>query len=178
MHDRQAAPADLIVQKFDKALHDRSAFSCGFQPIDNFFKKSLSEQTKQSLIVAYVAVADGRVVGFYTLSAHMVQADVAQTLLGRTRSPSVPAWYIKAVAVDLEWQGRGIGNALMIDAMRRAAALSEQAGAAAIVLDVLRDDGFERRLQFYKALGFKPIDDPSNPDRMFISISDVKATLG
>jgi hypothetical protein len=32
----------LTIARFDKALHDRSAFTCGFGPIDNFLKSSLS----------------------------------------------------------------------------------------------------------------------------------------
>lgn len=178
MHDAQSATADVIVQKFDKALLDRSAFSCGFKPIDNFLQKSLSEHSDKGLVVAYVATIDTHVVGFYTLCAHMVCAEVAHPLLGRTKSPSVPAWYITAVAVDRAWQGRGIGNALMIDAMHLALRLSGEVGAAAIILDVLEDDAFERRLKFYTELGFRMMDGPHNKARMFIPISDVRASLG
>ena len=34
------------IAKFDKVLHDRSILSCGFRPIDNFLKSSLSDQIK------------------------------------------------------------------------------------------------------------------------------------
>ena len=42
----------LTIAKFDKALHDRSAFSCGFAPIDNFLKSSLSDQVKDGMVTA------------------------------------------------------------------------------------------------------------------------------
>ena len=68
----------LTIAKFDKALHDRSAFSCGFAPIDNFLKSSLSDQVKDGMVTAWIATADGdsAVLGFYTLGAMAVRAEV------------------------------------------------------------------------------------------------------
>ncbi len=68
--------------------------------------------------------------------------------------------------------------ALLVDAMRRCMKISEEMGAAAIVLDVLDDEHFERRWQFYAGLGFRPLGDPDNPHRVFIAMADVRATLG
>jgi hypothetical protein len=51
-------------------------------------------------------------------------------------------------------------------------------GAAAIVLDVLEDDHFDKRRRFYDGLGFRPLGDPLNPTRVFIPMADVQATLG
>ena len=45
----------LTIAKFDKALHDRSAFSCGFSPIDSFLKSSLSDQIKAGMVAAWIA---------------------------------------------------------------------------------------------------------------------------
>lgn len=75
-------------------------------------------------------------------------------------------------------QGRGLGTALMIDAMKRCLSISEQMGAAAIVLDVLKDENFHRRQAFYEQLGFLPMGDPDMPHRCFIPMSEVRATLG
>ena len=170
--------APLPIEKFDKARHNRDGFSCGIRPIDNFLRKSLSEQIAGGLLAAYVAVAEGRVIGFYTLSAHMILADAAPELAGRQRAPSIPAWYMKALAVGLGWQGKRIGTALMVNAMRRASRLSDEVGASALVLDVLQDDAADRRRAFYLGMGFRDMGDPENPGRMFIAIKDVKATLG
>lgn len=65
----------LTIAKFDKALHDRSAFSCGFAPIDNFLKSSLSDQVKDGMVTAWIATADGdsAVLGFYMLGAMAVR---------------------------------------------------------------------------------------------------------
>lgn len=177
------APADqtaLVIAKFDKALHDRSAFSCGFGPIDNFLKSSLSDQIKNGMVAAWIATAedDPAVLGFYTLGALAVRCNLGPGKWQRAGVPDIPVIYIRAVAVRKDMQGLGLGTALLIDAMTRCLGIADQMGAAAIVLDVLKDDQFERRWGFYKDLGFKPLGDPDNPQRVYIPMVDVKATFG
>lgn len=170
----------MIIQKFDKALHDRSAFSCGHGPIDNFLKSSLSGQIKAGMITAYVGTAkgDNAVLAFYTLGAMAVRADLGPKKWTRAGVPDIPVIYIRAVAVDKRYQGNGAGTALVIDALRKCIDISTQMGAAAIVLDVLHDDHFERRWTFYEKLGFQALNDSDNPCRVFISMANVNATLG
>ena len=170
----------LVIAKFDKALHDRSAFSCGFGPIDNFLKSSLSDQIKNGMIAAWIATAkdDPAVLGFYTLGALAVRANLGPGKWQRSGVPDIPVIYIRAVAVRNDMQGQGLGTALLIDAMTRCLGIADQMGAAAIVLDVLKDDQFERRWGFYEDLGFRPLGDPDNPRRVYIPIADIRATLG
>lgn len=175
-----AAVLCLTIAQFDKALHDRSAFSCGFGPIDNFLKLSLSNQIKIGIIAAWIATANGdpAVLGFYTLGAMAVRADLGPDKWQRAGVPDIPVIYIRAVAVREDMQGKGLGTALVVDAMRRCLEIANQMGAAAIVLDVLKDNHFDRRFRFYQDLGFKPLNDPQNPARVFIPMADVRATLG
>ena len=177
--DPQADTAALTIARFDKALHDRSAFSCGFAPIDNFLKSSLSDQVKDGMVTAWIATEDPSpaVLGFYTLNAMAIRAGVGPRKWERARVPDIPVIYIRAVAVHRHMQGKGVGTALLVDAMRRCADISEQMGAAAIVLDVLDGDNAERRWKFYADLGFRPLGDPDNPRRVFIPMADVRASL-
>lgn len=174
------ATSALTIAQFDKALHDRSAFSCGFAPIDNFLTSSLSDQIKTGMVAAWIATASGdpAVLGFYTLGAMAVRADLGPDKWQRAGVPDIPVIYIRAVAVREDMQGKGLGTALVVDAMRRCLGIANQMGAAAIVLDVLKDDHFDRRFHFYQDLGFKPLKDPQNPTRFFIPMADVRATLG
>lgn len=170
----------LTIATFDKALHDRSAFSCGFAPIDNFLQSSLSEQVKAGMVAAWIATAedDPAVLGFYTLGALAVRSEFGPKAWQRARVPDVPVIYIRAVAVRQDMQGKGLGTALVVDAMKRCIGIADQMGAAAIVLDVLEDEHFDRRWKFYADLGFQPLDDPENPKRVYIPMMDVRATLG
>lgn len=170
----------LIIAKFDKALHDRSAFSCGFGPIDNFLKSSLSDHVRNGFVTAWMATTEGdpAVLGFYTLGALVVRASLGPKAWQRAGVPDIPVIYIRAVAVRIDMQGQGLGTALVVDAMKRCLGIADQMGAAAIVLDVLEDANFERRRSFYADLGFQPLGDPDNPHRVFIPMADVRATLG
>ena len=169
----------LTIARFDKALHNRSAFSCGFATIDNFLKSSLSDQVRDGMVTAWLATTDGDrgVLGFYTLGAMAVRPNFGPKAWQHARVPDVPVIYIRAVAVHEAMQGRGLGTALVIDAIKRCAAIAEQMGAAAIVLDVLQDAHFERRRKFYADLGFQSLQDPDNPNRVYISMADVRTTL-
>ena len=170
----------LTIAKFQKALHDRSAFSCGYEPIDNFLKSSLSDRVRTGMVVAYVATADDSrvVLGFYTLGAMAVRAGLGPEKWQRAGIPDVPVIYVHAFAVRKDMQGRGLGTALLVDAMKRCGDIAYQVGAAAVVLDVLKDEHFERRWKFYADLGFQSLDDPENLHRVFIPMCDIRATLG
>lgn len=170
----------LIIGKFNKALHDRSAFSCGFAPIDHFLKNSLSDQIKAGLVAAWITTNDDdpAVLGFYTLGAMAVRADLGPRKWQRAGIPDIPVIYLRAVAVRKDKQGLGLGSALVIDALKRCLGIFEQMGAAAITLDVLQDDHFDRGWKFYAGLGFKPLGDPDNPNRVFIPMADSRATFG
>jgi GNAT superfamily N-acetyltransferase len=174
-----ADTAVLTIAKFDKALHERSAFSCGHGPIDNFLKSSLSDQIKAGMVTAWVATSeeDPAVMGFYTLGALAVRSEFGPKKWQRARVPDVPVIYMRAVAVRDDMQGKGLGTALVVDAMRRCISIADQMGAAAIVLDVLEDGHFERRWKFYADLGFLPLGDPDNPHRVYIPMANVRATL-
>ena len=177
--DKSAGEPALTIAKFDKSLHKRSGFSCGFGPIDNFLKSSLSDQVKEGMVTAWIATADGdpAVLGFYTLGAMAVRPAFGPKNWQRARVPDVPVIYVRAVAVHKDRQGNGLGTALVIDAMKRCLGISEQMGAAAIVLDVLDGEHFDRRWKFYADLGFQPLSDPDNPLRVFIPMADVRRTL-
>lgn len=77
MPNRAADLPTTTMAKFEKALRDRSACSCGFAPMDNFLKSSLSDQIKDGMVTAWMATAKGQntVLGFYTLGAMAVRAE-------------------------------------------------------------------------------------------------------
>lgn len=179
MPETQAEAAKLTISRFDKALHDRSAFSCGFDPIDRFLKDAMTDHIKAGYLTAFMATKEGQaeVIGFYTLNAFAINCAHIETPPRPRPPPTIPATYIKAIAVHREWQGKGIGRALMVHGLRQATEISEKVGSMAIVLDVLRDEAFERRFEFYKGLGFRLMNDPENVDRVYITVADIRATL-
>ena len=167
----------LTIRPFDKALHDRGAFLSGVAPMDRWLRESAAEQIRLNRLRVWCATTEeGTFVGYYALAMHSVLPDEAPALARKRERHAIPAIYLTALAVSAAHQGQGIGSALLGDAIARCVSLSGEIGTAAIILDVLKDAQYERRLAFYLTLGFAPIGG-GDPGRLFLTIKDALATL-
>lgn len=151
---------------------DRSAFSCGVEPLDRYFKTQVGQDFKRRLTACFTAVdAQGRVAGFYTLaSASILLTDLPGSLAKKLpRYPNVPAVRMGRLAVDQAFKGRGLGAALLADALRRAA--TAEIAAYAFVVDA--KDGhaadFYAHHGFHAALG--------NPLLMYLPLATAKGLI-
>lgn len=173
------ADALNIIEPFDPGKHDRTAFSCGIDQVDNFFKKTANKLSKADNLRVWVMTDPGGVlIGFYAVNAHSVDYQGLPARYARTRPGhgQIPAAYISMIGVDQTFQGKGYGGDLLVDCLRRLAQASEALGLAVVMLDVL-DCGdaqkVERRLALYRSYGFQPL--PSHPLRLFLPLATVKA---
>ena len=116
--------------------------------------------------------------GFQILAHFLLDTTSAQKIWQRLRISDVPAICILALAACNDMQVKGYGTALMIDAMKCCLGISEQMGTAAIILDVMAGEAFERRWQFCAELGFRSLNDHENPKRVYIQMADVSSTIG
>jgi len=127
-----------------------------------------------------MADVDGAVVGFYAINAHTVSYGELPARYARTRPShgNIPAAYLSMIGRDQRYRGRGYGNALLFDALKRVAGAAEHLGIAVVVLDVL-DCGdpsrVDRRKALYESYGFVSM--TSQPMRMFLPLSTVLAIL-
>lgn len=179
---RNDSHLDFTIEAFEPARHERSGFDSGVARIDNFLKRTARKHQNQDFTRIWVACRPGqsRVLGYYAINSHAVEADELPHHLARSapRHGSVPAAYLSMVGVDQSLQGHGLGRALVVDAARRIESASHSIGIEAIVLDVIDDGGDEvygRRKRFYERLGFASF--PSRPSRMFIALSTVRKAL-
>jgi GNAT superfamily N-acetyltransferase len=77
------------------------------------------------------------ILGYYTLSSYGIDvgelpADVVKKL---PRYPLIPATLLGRLAVDRRYQGQGVGEFLLMDALHRALVQSAEIGTAAVVVD-------------------------------------------
>ena len=62
-------------QVLDVERHDRAAFHCGAQALDEYLKKYAAQQSVKGISTVFVlvdGVAPSKILGFYTLSAAQV----------------------------------------------------------------------------------------------------------
>lgn len=165
-----------LIKLFDKALHDRSAFSCGVEAIDRWLRESVSDQIRENRLRLWCATdrLSGRLIGFYALNTHSLTALEAPVLARRSERLPIPTIYLPVLAIASDLQGAGLGKTLMAHAIQRAGRLSEEIAIKAIILDVLDDEKLQQRLAFYRSLGFQQ--PGHDPRRLFLSIEDAKAS--
>ncbi|NLR71927.1 GNAT family N-acetyltransferase [Novosphingobium sp. ERN07] len=175
------ADAQCIIEPLDPARHDRAAFSCGIEQVDNYFRKTANKLAQTGNVRVHILTSPGgEVIGFYAANAHAVHyTDLPDTFRrGRPGHGHIPAAYISMIGVDQRHQRKGYGGDLLVDCLRRIAAAADAIGIRVVLLDVL-DCGnaavTQRRKELYASYGFAPL--PSNALRMFLPISDVQALV-
>lgn len=150
--------------------HDRKSSSCGSQALDRYFRELVSQDAKRRLSNCFVAVdLSGVVAGYYTLaSAGIVTADLPDKLLAKLpRYGSVPAALIGRLAISVAHHGKGLGAALIADAIDRTVA------SDAAVFAVLVDAKDASAKAFYQKLAFEEL--KSNPMSLFLPIATALA---
>ncbi len=128
-------------------------FSCGSPPIDDWVATRAKGARKAGTAVVYATFCEGRLAGFYTLSAQSVVRGETSGWIARNAPSNIPVILLGILGVDRRHQGEGLGHDLLLDAVRRARLVSDQVGARALVVGPL-DDGAR---SFYARYGFRDI---------------------
>ena len=154
--------------------HDRSQFRCGEEALDRHLQTQAKQDIKRRIANCYVAVdeATGTVAGFYTLSAAGIPlGELPESAAKRLpRYASVPAIRIGRLAVDLRYQGKGLGTAFLVKAVEQA--LRGDAAAFAFMVDA-KDD---QAVSFYQRHGFIQL--PSRLKTLFFPLASAKQAMG
>lgn len=135
---------------------DRSGFSCGEPDLDRFFAHYAGQnQFKLHLAVTYVAVVDGRLVGFATVAGGAIERSSVPSGRMRKRLPAypLPVLRLARLGVDSRAKGIGIGKALLRFVLKLALEERDRIGCVAVVADAKPG-----AVSFYEALGFAPLD--------------------
>jgi GNAT superfamily N-acetyltransferase len=154
--------------------HDRARFSSGQPDLDDWFPRRAGQDEKRDVARVFVAVDDALgIVGFYSLSSYTLAlaelpAEIAKKL---PRYDAIPAALVGRLARDLRARGRGIGELLLADAVRRVLGAGRALAVFAIVVDAKDDDAAD----FYRSFGFRSF--PGRPLRLFLPSSVAAAGL-
>jgi ribosomal protein S18 acetylase RimI-like enzyme len=157
----------LRVVAFDAGL-DRSTFNSGSAPLDRYLREQVTQDIRRRVAACFVALTDERrIAGYYTLATACVPlvdlpGDIARRL---PRYAAVPAIRMGRLAVDQAFKGQGLGGALLVNALRRAA--NSEIAAFALIVDA-KDD---QAAAFYRHYEFIALGDSSL--RLFLPLSTV-----
>lgn len=140
--------------------HDRAQFSCGKPSLDDYIRQYARQDQRRDLGRTFVAVEPGelRVDGYYTLaSASEWRANLPEEEARALPKRDVPVVLLGRLAVDVRVEGRGLGERLLLDALRRSERLANEIGIRAVIVQALD----EQAKGFYRKYGFMVLtDDP------------------
>lgn len=115
---------------------------------------------------------DDGLVGFYTLTQdNIASEDLPPELIKRLNLPRyerIGASLLGRLARDLAYKGKGVGELLLVDALKRSLAMSRQIASAAVVVDA-KD---EKAHKFYQDFGFIPF--PESQKRLFLPMITIE----
>jgi len=150
--------------------HAVEQFTCGQPELDRFLIRHALRAQQANSSQTYVGLSCNIVIGFYSLVASEVRhADAPERVVkGMPRHP-IPILVLARLAVHIEWQGRGIGAGLLLDALGRTLQVADMVGVRALVVHA-RDDSAAR---FYRHFGFAP--SPTDSRHLFMLIKDIRA---
>ena len=105
------------------------SFDCGQPALNQFLQRFALVNQKSNSAQTYVSCRTGSVAGFYSLAVGSVEPSAAalRVIKGIPQHP-VPVMILARLAVDLQHQGAGLGQALLKDALMRTAQAADIAG--------------------------------------------------
>ncbi len=148
------------------AEHERADFNSDSEPLNRYLREQATQDIRRRLTACFVALAGSqRIAGYYTLASASILLSDLPAGIGKQlpRYPTVPAVRIGRLAVDQDFKGKGLGGALLADAIDRA--MRSEIAAFAILVDA-KD---ETAATFYRHHGFVVL--PDSPLRLFLPLA-------
>jgi len=155
--------------------HRREEFSCGVVVLDRYLQKQARQDVSKRVAANFVVTPDGATIaGFYTLSATLLilrdlPDDFARTL---PLYPSVPGTLLGRLAVSSQFRGQGLGEALLIDALKRVLMTTRHVASAAVVVDAKG----ESARRFYLLYDFIPL--PLEQNKLYLPVKKIAKQFG
>jgi predicted GNAT family N-acyltransferase len=149
--------------------HDRAAFSCGNEALDQYFRGDpIRQDVSRRVTNAFVLTPDGKfVAGFYTLSPiSILSVDLPPSLQKKLPKRPIGATLIGRMGRNLSLRGKGVGEMLLMDALHKAWQASKLVSCWAVVVDAK-----EGARDFYMENEFTPF--ATQPDRLFLLMKKI-----
>ncbi len=165
----------LSIDLLDSKKHDQSSFTCGVDSLDDYIKNRASQELKKLVSTPYVLTdsPERKVLGYYCLSSYSIASTELEesTTKKLPKYPLLPAIMLGRLAVASGYQGKGYGDLLVADALKRSLALSKQLASFAVVVDAI-DQGVAK---FYQRHGF--IEFPDDPLKFYLPVVTIEKSI-
>ena len=140
--------------------HDRQGFDCGCQELGDWLRQVARQHQDKGLSKTFVATreeAPGRICGYYALTLAELENRHLPEARRKKLPRRIPGVRLGRLAVDKQYQGKGLGELLLVDALTRAQRIYTEAGGIGLFVDALD----ERAASYYRRFGFEASPDNS-----------------
>ena len=155
------------------AHHDTSQFDCGKETLNRFLRRfALVNQAANAAQTYVLCRTDSTVVAHYSLAVGAVEHTAAPSRIGQGLARhAIPVMLLARLAIDRGEQRRGLGKALLKDALLRTAQAADIAGIRALLVHA-KD---EEARTWYAHFDFEP--SPTDPVHLFLLMKDIKTLI-
>ncbi len=154
------------------AHHNIELFSSGVASLDRWLKRRALKNQVTGASRIFVVAEGSRVVAYYALASGAVTGVEATGRFRRNMPDPIPVVILGRLAVDQQFQGKGVGRALVRDAGYRLIQAADAIGIRGLIVHALSAEA----RAFYEAVGFSP--SPLEPMTLMITLTDLQASIG
>lgn len=163
---------DLTAPSLLSDGHNVDNFDCGEPSLNDWLKKRAAKNNAADASRCFVICDPNNVVvGYYCLSAGAINRESAPKSMRRNMPESLPVLVLGRLAIDKNYHNKGIGSALLRDAMIRSVSIAQDAGVFAILIHSLSDQA----KQFYLSRGF--VESPLQTMTLFMTLATIRSIL-
>ena len=155
------------------AGHDLSVFDCGEPALNDWLRKhavkNQARNNTRTFVLPTREKCGNKVIAYYALVvATLAREDAIQPLReGSSPRHPIPAILLARLGVTKEYQGQGLGKALLKDALQRSLNISKEVGVRVVLVHAK-----ESAAEWYRReAGFTP--SPTDPLHLMLSMQDV-----
>lgn len=155
------------------ARHRLEEFDCGKPALTEWLLRHARQAQGSGSARTFVACDGERVAGYYSLTVGQIDTlDAPERVRRGMGQYPIPLIILARLAIDLDYQKRGLGFSLLQDAVRRSVAVAEHAGIRAQLTHPLDTEAEA----FYRRFGFEPI--PDNARALILLLKDARRFAG
>ena len=161
--------SEFRIERLHKQV--RTGFDCGVAALNRYLVQQAGQEMRRHFAVCFLLIesATESIAGYYTLSACSIPLpELPERLSNRLpHYPNVPAARMGRLAIDVRYRSRGLGGALLYDAVQRST--ESDIAVYALLVDA-KDD---LAIRFYEHHGFQRF--ASQPNVLFLPIEGKSA---
>ncbi len=139
--------------------------------MDDWLRRRARPNQLSGATRTYVVCEGARVVAYYALASGVIEQASVAGRFRRNMPEPMPVAVLARMALDRNYQRRGLGRGMFRDAARRVTHAADSIGIRGMVVHAISEDA--RR--FYLALGFDTC--PGEAMTLVITLQDLKAAL-